>query len=186
MAPRKQPPANPNSGPKTVLKDSEIMRILCLANMGLTSPVIAKKVKRSQSTVSRIIRTYYYKNFNGRVLTRIGKRKTTKHQDRILLWAVKANDDRPFRDIITISGVKVSFSTLRRRLEEVELFSRVRRQKPLLKPHYMRTRLRWAKEHVNWTFEQWLRVIWSDESSIVLSRKSRRRRCIRKRGDAYK
>jgi len=29
-------------------------------------------------------------------------------------------------------------------------------------------------------------VIWSDESSIVLGRKSRRRRCIRKRGDEYK
>ena len=118
------------------------MRILCLAHQELTSPVIAKEVRRSQPTVSRIIRTYDYNNFNGRVLTRIGKRKTTKHQDRILLRAAKANDDRPFRDIITISGVKVSPSTLRRRLEEVELFSRVRRQKPLLKPRHMRARLR--------------------------------------------
>ena len=114
MAPRKNPPEDFKPAPKTVLKDSEIMRILCLAHQGLTSPVIAKEVRRSQPTVSRIIRTYDYNNFNGRVLTRIGKRKTTKHQDRILLRAAKANDDRPFRDIITISGVKVSPSTLRR------------------------------------------------------------------------
>lgn len=30
-----------------------------------------------------------------------------------------------------------------------------------------------------------MRVIWSDESSLVLGRKSRRRRCIRKRGHAF-
>ena len=30
-----------------------------------------------------------------------------------------------------------------------------------------------------------MKVIWSDESSIVLGRKSRRRRCIRKKGQAY-
>ena len=33
--------------------------------------------------------------------------------------------------------------------------------------------------------EDWLKVIWSDESSIVLGRKSRQRRCIRKKGQAY-
>jgi hypothetical protein len=39
---------------------------------------------------------------------------------------------------------------------------------------------------VNWTIEQWIRVIWSDECSIILGRKSRRRRCIRKQGHAFK
>jgi hypothetical protein len=91
------------------------MRIFKLARMGLKSPTIAKEVSRGQTTVSRILRTYNYETFNGRVLTRIRKRKTPKYEDRILLRAARAYDDQPFRDIIAISGVNVSASTLRRR-----------------------------------------------------------------------
>jgi transposase len=186
MAPRKKPPPGPTPSPKTVLSDSEIMRILSLSRTGLTSPVIAKEVGRGQSTVSRILRVYDYNTFDGRVITRICKRKTSKHEDRILLRTAKAHDDQCFRDIITLSGINVSRTTLRRRLKEVDLYSRVRRRKPVLKPHHARARLLWAIEHVDWTRDQWMRVIWSDESTVVLGRKSRRRRCIRRKGDAYK
>lgn len=162
------------------------MRILTLAHTGLKSPAIAKEVGRGQSTVSRILRTYDYETFNGRTVTRIRKRKTTKHEDRILVRAAKAHDDQAFHDIIIRSGINVSCSTLRRRLKEVDLFSRIRRRKPVLKPHHARARLTWARKHVNWSPRQWMRVLWSDECSIVLGRKSRRRRCIRMKGHAYK
>lgn len=186
MAPRKKPPPMPAPMPKTVLSDSEIMRILTLSHMGLSSYAIAKEVHRGRSTVSRILQTYNYNSFNSRVITRTRCRKTTKYEDRILLRTAKANDDQCFRDIIALSGINISPTTLRRRLKEVDLFSRIRRRKPTLKPHHARARLRWAIKHLDWTIEQWMRVIWSDESSIVLGRKSRRRRCIRKKGHAYK
>ena len=169
----------------THLSDSEIMRILTLDHMELSARTIADQVGRAPSTVSRILRTYDYKTFESRSLTRIRKRKTTIHQDRILLRSAKANDDKAFRDIINISGLKVSRITLHHRLKEVGLFSRIWRRKPFLKPSHKAARLRWAKKHANWTVEDWMKMIWSDESSIVLGRKSRRRRCIRKNGQAY-
>ena len=162
------------------------MRILTLARTGLKSRQIATEVGRGQSTVSRILRTHDYETFNHRELKRICKRKTTKREDRILLRTAQAHDDDAFRDIITKSGIKVSATTLRRRLKEVELFSRIRRRKPVLKPRYIRARLLWARRYANWTIEDWKKVIWSDECVLVLGRKSRRRRCIRKRGHAFK
>ena len=95
------------------------MRILTLEHMGLKSRAIAAEVGRSQSAVTRILRAYDYETFKTRDLTRIRKRKTTKHEDRILIRTAKAHDDEAFRDIITRSGIKVSQFTFRRRLEEV-------------------------------------------------------------------
>ena len=131
--------------------------------------------------MSHVLKTYNYETFKTRDLSWIRKRKTTEHEDRILTRTARAHDDEPFHDIITQSGINVSQTTPRRRLKEVELFSRIRRRKPVLKPQHRRARLQWARKHLNWTFEDWIRVIWSDESTIILGRKSRRRRCIRKR-----
>jgi len=185
MPARRQASNPPNPQPKSHLSDAEIARILTLDHSGLSTRAIASEVARSQSTVSRILRTYDYKTFNARDRTRIGKRKTTKHEDRILTRTAKANDDKAYRDIIYMSGIQVSRKTLRRRLKEIDLYSRVRRQKPVLKPSHKAARLRWARKYQNWTVEDWKKVIWSDESAIVLGRKSRRRRCIRKKGQAF-
>jgi IS30 family transposase len=149
----------PGPPPKTVLSDSEIIRILTLGHTGLKLPAIAKEVGRGQSTVSRILRIYDYETFNGHVLSCVRKRKTTKHEDRILIRAIKANDDQSFRDIIAISEVDVSCSTLHRRLKEVDLFNRIHRRKSVLKSHHIRARLHWARKHINWIIEQWIRVI---------------------------
>ena len=129
--------------------------------------------------------THDYKTFVTRTRTRVRKWKTTKYEDRVLTRCAKKHDDLAFCDIITLAEVAVSESTLRRRLKEIDLFSRIRRKKPFLTAKHKRARLEWAKKYQNWTVEDWKRVIWSDESSIVLGRKSRCRRCIRKRGHAH-
>jgi len=157
-----------------------------MAHIGLSNRTIADKVGRSQSTVSRMIRTYNYKTFHYRDLTRIRKQKTTKYEDWILTRIAKTHDDQAFRDIIHISSIEVSQIMLCRRLKEVDLCSRIRRCKPVLTSRHKAAHLRWARKYQNWTVEDWMRVIWSDECSIVLGRKSRRRHCIRKKGHAYK
>ena len=77
------------------------MRILTLGRTGFKSRAIAAEVNRSQSVVSRVLKTYDYETFKTRDLSRIRKRKTTEHEDRILIRTAKAHDDEPFRDIIT-------------------------------------------------------------------------------------
>jgi transcriptional regulator len=142
-------PKKVNSHRRTVLSDAKIIKILILGHKGLKSQAIAMEVDWSQSSVSRILRSHNYKTFKTRDLTRIHKQKTTKHKDRIFIRTAKAHDNEPFRDIITRSGIKVSQSTLRHQLKEVNLFSRIRRRKPVLKHCHCRLRLQWAREHIN-------------------------------------
>ena len=167
------------------LSDSKIAKILTLDHSSLLTRAIASEVMRSQTTVCHILQTYDYKTFNARDRTRISKQKTTEHEDQILIQAAKANYDQAYCDIIHIAGIKVSPRNLKRRLKEVDLYSRIRRKKPVLKPSHKAARLLWARKYQNWMVEDWKRVIWSDESAIVLGRKSRQRRCIRKKGQAF-
>ena len=41
-------------------------------------------------------------------------------------------------------------------------------KKPLLTPVHRMKRLKFAKDHINWTVEQWRQVMWSDETKINL------------------
>jgi transposase len=63
-------------------------------------------------------------------------------------------------------GVVVSVSTIRRALQEAGLVSFVKPKKPLLRVKNIQDRLRFAKSHLNWTLDDWRRVVWSDETKI--------------------
>ena len=172
--------------PKSHLTDIEISSILSFAEAGWPTRRIAKKLHRSQSVVSRTLRNYEFESFITRKPRPKSKRKTTPREDRLLVRYAKKNDYLPFRDITNISGLPVSTATLRRRLKEVELYSRVRRRKPFLTPQHKKARLEWANRYKDWTTEDWKQVIWSDECPIQLGQPVRRQRCIRKKGEAYK
>lgn len=63
-------------------------------------------------------------------------------------------------------GMVISVSTVRRVLHEAGLYSFVQPKKPSLSLKNVKLRLQWAKVHVNWTMDDWKRVIWSDETKI--------------------
>ena len=146
--------SKPRSG--SHLSDSEIMRILTLAHTSLSNRAIANKVGRSQSSVSRMLCVYDYETFCHHDSTRIRKQKTTKYEDRILIRTTKTHDDQAFRDIIHISGIKVSETTLGRRLKEVKLYSRIRRHKPVLTNHHKAACLHWARKYQHWMVNDWM------------------------------
>ena len=141
MPPRRQCPIASKLSPNSHLSDSEIAKILALHHSDLSTRAIASEVVRSQSMVSRILRTYDYKTFNARDRTCITKRKITEHEDRILTRIAKANDDQAYRDIIYMSDIKVSCNTLRCCLKEIDLYSCIRHQKPVLKSSHTAARL---------------------------------------------
>ncbi|RYP69179.1 hypothetical protein DL769_005347 [Monosporascus sp. CRB-8-3] len=62
-----------------------------------------------------------------------------------------------------VFGMYVIRETLRR----FGFRRRVARRKPPLSEANKQKRLAWALEHVNWTFEDWCRIIWSDETWIT-------------------
>lgn len=60
----------------------------------------------------------------------------------------------------------VSPYTVRRALKQADMVARRPIKKPMLGARHRKARLKWALEHRNWTSDDWMRVIWSDETKI--------------------
>lgn len=69
---------------------------------------------------------------------------------------------------------KMSSVTVKRRLIEIGLNGRVAAKKPLLRPTNLKKRLQFAKDHLDWTFEDWSKVLWTDESKFEIFSSKRR------------
>lgn len=65
-------------------------------------------------------------------------------------------------------GIQASKQQLRTAFDIEGYHRRVARTKPYLSMLNKRYRLQWAKDHVFWTVQDWLRVIWTDEASFYI------------------
>ena len=79
------------------------------------------------------------------------------------LTAIAINDD-----LRANYGVELDVTTVRRRLRDVGLTARRPSRKPLVSAKNRQARVVFAKKYLNWTTEDWARVLWSDESKFNL------------------
>ncbi len=97
------------------------------------------------------------------------KRKTSVRVDRAIVKYARS-DAAPSLAVI-VSECKelagVSKSTVRRRLHEAGNHRCVCTRKPWISELNRKRRLTFAKNHRDWTREDWHRVLWSDESKFV-------------------
>ncbi|KAG1367473.1 hypothetical protein G6F61_012883 [Rhizopus arrhizus] len=63
-------------------------------------------------------------------------------------------------------GKSVSVDTVRRTLKDAGLVSFVKPKKPLINERNRKRRLQWARQHIDWTVNDWMNVIWSDETKV--------------------
>lgn len=81
--------------------------------------------------------------------------------------------------------IHISKPTLVRYLHAQGFGSYFAAHKPNLTDKQIRERLRWAKERVNWTKEEWRGVVWSDESRFAVEGYDGGARVTRKAGERY-
>lgn len=79
----------------------------------------------------------------------------------------------------------MSVSTIRRRLREKKIQARRAATGPKLTAEHRRVRLQFARDHVDWTFDQWKSVLFSDETRVCFFCNDRRRRVYRRQGERY-
>ena len=82
-------------------------------------------------------------------------------------------------------SVDISTSTTQRRLREAGLHGCKARKKPHLTVAHRRARLCFARDHKDWTAEQWSKVIFSDESRFLLFRSDGRAYVQRAPGEEF-
>lgn len=152
--------------------------IITLSQEGKTERYIASKLNISKTAVHNTISR---KRKTGSLLdqARSGRPKvTSKVEDRRIVTMSKRNRRLTATEIcaeINSSREKpVCVSTIKHRLLQHNLRGCVAVKKPLLRKQNKTKRLQWAISHKDWTFADWSKVLWTDESKFEIFGSKRR------------
>ena len=155
------------------LSDIQKGEIIAFADQGLSHRKIATKVGCDHTTVLRQLDKLQRAGTMQDAKKAGRPRITSPRTDRMLVRSSEKNRKATAVDLAAeLAGARgkplASVWTVRRRLDDASLHGRRPRKKPLLSAAQQKARLEWAKEHVDWTEEQWAKVLWSDESPFTL------------------
>lgn len=160
------------------------VEIYTLHYLGFSNREIGRRLSISEYSVRQTIKrkeetgSFHDRNRSGR------PRSTTKQEDRYIIISSLRNRRSTASEITANFNVchetKISTTTVKRRLLDVGLRGCVSVKKPRLTKAHKQKRLTWAKEHKNWTPEDWNKVLWSDESKFE-SFGNKRRSFVRRR-----
>jgi len=142
---------------------------------GLSNVEISRRLNIAESTIRGYIKRKEANLRNGQngenVEKRGRKKKTTPREDRQIMISIKRAPFTSLRDLQLENpgAAKLSLTMLSSRIKESGEFNTYwAARKPLITQRNRIIRLAWAREHLEWTDEQWERVLWSDESPYVL------------------
>lgn len=169
--------------------EAEAAQVVALLQQGLSQRVVARRLNLSRSAVRRVyqrfLETGQYRRRSGSGRHRV----TTQRDDRFLVVSALRNRHLSGVDLQRRlredRGVAISDSTVRRRLREQNLRPYKPATGPQLTTAHRQARLRFARDHVNWTIAQWESVLFSDESRMTLYGSDGRRNVMRRPGERY-
>lgn len=137
--------------------------IVALTNQGYSSRKIAKRLKVCHRTVllaQKRRQCNPARNAGGR------PRVMSNGDARVIERMIKSREARTPMAAAKAINKDVSEWTVRRALKRIGLVASIKKKKPALSEKNVRARLKFCKEHKNWTVEDWKRVIWTDETKI--------------------
>ena len=139
-----------------------------------------------QSTVSRLMKLKVAsRSLEPRKRTGRPKCMPSSMQRHIgrLVETGKCDNPRSVHQCLVSSGVSTpSLSTIQRFFRDEEYKSVWKVRKPLISEANRQKRLKFAKSYIHWNYEQWSRVLWSDESKVAFILRPPRQHILRKKG----
>lgn len=171
------------------LTAAQVAQAVLLTEQGRTQREVATTLNVPRTTLRyalkryRETRLYTRRPGSGRI------RCTSARDDRFIILEVLRNRFLTAveirRRLQVARGVVVSERTIRRRMEERDIRAKRPARGPELERHHRVARLRFAREHVNWTLDQWSKVLFSDECRVALRAPDGRERVYRRRGERF-
>ena len=133
---------------------------------GLRQVEICERLNLTKSTVCKLAAKY---NSTGSV--EAGKssgrpRVTSKREDNRFRRCAVINPLSSSEVIKIETATVASTRTIRRRLFDTGLLARRPAKKPLLNQQQRLKRIKFCKKYINWTSEDWSRVLFSDEATF--------------------
>lgn len=140
---------------------------------GRSVSAVARDFQTPQQTVDNIWKRFQERGTVRRAEKAGRPRKSTPRMDKLIKRISFANPLKTAADISELRqhyGVSLDVSTVNRRLNDAGLYGRHAAKKPLVSQKNRKARLAFARRHVNWTPDQWRKVLFSDESKFELFR----------------
>lgn len=164
--------------PKKEINIEKRIKVTVLKEEGFSYSEIGEKLNLSKNGVHYILKRHKetgdFLNREGRG----GEKRTSERDEKYIALLSKKNRKLTAPDITAEVNKRrndpISVTTVKRILQKNGLHGRVAARKPLLRPANRKKRLLWAKEHVNWTEEEWSKVLFSDESKFQIFGGNRR------------
>jgi len=133
---------------------------------GKSSRLIARQLQVSNTTVQRIAKAK-----NIQLLSKRGaKKKLSLRDEKFCTKQITSGESKSVTELTKklrdVHNIQVDRRTVARALNNCGLRAGEKKKKPSLSKKNIKARLEWAKEHKNWTEDDWNRVIFSDESKI--------------------
>lgn len=170
------------------LPATEVARAITMIEAGHTYRSVSIVLGVSVSVVYRNVQRYRQ---TGSYVRRRGqgrKRATDALDDRFIRVQTLRNRLQTAvqtRNLLEeVRNVRVSERTVRRRLNDVGLQSRVPAKAPKLEVSHRVARLAFARQHRDWT-DEWRRVLFTDESRFCVNFVDGRQKMWRYRGERY-
>lgn len=132
-----------------------------------TTRDIARLTKRPIKTVNRIIQAHRTDRRIKDAPRKPRSRVTSLEEDLNIVAVAAVKPGASVREIRRMVGVQASKTTIKRRLHEAGLKSRITAQKPLLRVANKEKRLQFARQHLSWTTQNWAKVVFSDECTFT-------------------
>lgn len=140
--------------------------ILDRRDNGQTHAEIAHGTTIPKSTISSFLTRVAKRNSDANLPHSGRPRKTSKTHDRYIIRKARVNTKVPLALLRDITSSNISVSTIRRRLAESNIKKWRAAKRPRLTVKHVKSRLKWAREHLEWSEEQFRMVMWSDECSV--------------------
>ena len=150
-----------------------------LVKAGWSAKRISREHNLSCSWAKKLVRRIKQGESIDRIPGSGRKRKTSPREDRYLVRQAKM-ERPPHEDCPRVTDLAeelkhhsnnstvISGRTVLRRLREANLRKNVKTRKPFVNTRNQAIRLKFARDHINWSVEQWKKVLWTDESPYVL------------------
>ncbi len=146
-------------------------KIVDLHKAGMGYKTIAKQLGEKVKTVGAIIRKWKKHKITVN-LPRTGAPCKLSPRGVSMIMRTVRNQPRTTREYLVNdlkeAGTIVTKKTIGNTLHRERLKSCSARKVPLLKKAHVQARLKFANEHLNDSEENWLKVLWSDETKIEL------------------
>ena len=153
---------------------------------GIEHKDIAEKLKIHRTTVCRVLKRYINFPDYYHIQPKTGRPRIMDDREiRIAGRMIAKNEVQNATELQKKAFKDVSTQTLQHRLKKQGFVCRVKKKKPFLDLKSKEARQKWAMAHVNWTVEDWKRVIFSDESKYMLFKSDGRQYAYFKPGQQY-